>query len=72
VTTLVVAAHPDDEIIGAGIWLHRNARESLHILHITDGSPHDMQDARAQGFATREAYSSARRVIKKVIVKKIL
>lgn len=58
---LIVAAHPDDEVLGAGIWLHRHADYDRHILHITDGSPRDMQDARAKGFATRRDYAHARR-----------
>jgi LmbE family N-acetylglucosaminyl deacetylase len=56
-----VVAHPDDEVLGAGIWLHRNAAYDRHILHITDGSPRDMQDARAHGFRTRRGYAVARR-----------
>src|ERR1700742_489948 len=60
-TTLVVDAHPDDEVLGAAIWMHRRSRSPIHILHITDGSPRDMQDARRQGFASRSSYSSARR-----------
>ena len=58
---LVVVAHPDDEILGAGIWLHRHVEYDRHILYLTDGSPRDMQDARAAGFATRRSYAAARR-----------
>jgi LmbE family N-acetylglucosaminyl deacetylase len=58
---LVVVAHPDDEILGAGIWLRRHAEYGRHILYVTDGSPRDMQDARAAGFATRRSYAAARR-----------
>jgi LmbE family N-acetylglucosaminyl deacetylase len=58
---LIVAAHPDDEVLGAGIWLHRHAEYDRHVLHITDGSPRDMQDARAKGFTTRQDYAQARR-----------
>lgn len=58
---LLVVAHPDDEILGAGIWLRRHARDGRHLLHITDGSPRDMQDARAAGFTTRRSYAAARR-----------
>jgi LmbE family N-acetylglucosaminyl deacetylase len=46
--TLLVAAHPDDEILGAGIWLSRRPAESVHILHVTDGSPVDMHEAGAE------------------------
>ncbi|MEO8130395.1 MAG: PIG-L family deacetylase, partial [Bryobacteraceae bacterium] len=60
-TTLVVAAHPDDETLGAGIWMHRQAPDRVHVLHITDGSPQDMHDATLLGFPTRESYARARR-----------
>jgi LmbE family N-acetylglucosaminyl deacetylase len=59
--TLLVAAHPDDEILGAGIWLSRRPAESVHILHVTDGSPVDMHEAGAQGIRTRQEYASIRR-----------
>jgi N-acetylglucosamine malate deacetylase 2 len=36
---LVVAAHADDETIGA-TWILRRARE-VHVLHVTDGAPRD-------------------------------
>jgi LmbE family N-acetylglucosaminyl deacetylase len=32
-----------------------------HIIHVTDGAPRNLLDARALGFATREAYALARR-----------
>jgi LmbE family N-acetylglucosaminyl deacetylase len=58
---LIVVAHPDDEVLGAGIWMHRHGRFDCHILHLTDGSPRDGEDARSAGFETREAYADARR-----------
>jgi LmbE family N-acetylglucosaminyl deacetylase len=61
VKAIVVAAHPDDEVIGAAIWLHRHRASDVHILHITDGSPRDMQNARELGFPTRPEYANARR-----------
>ncbi len=59
--TLVVVAHPDDEILGAGIWLKRRSQAPVHILHVTDGSPQDMHEARALGIRTRHEYASIRR-----------
>jgi len=57
--TAVIAAHPDDEVIGAGSRLPR-LREAI-LVHVTDGSPRDLGDARACGFGTREEYAAARR-----------
>ncbi|HEY0454831.1 MAG TPA: PIG-L family deacetylase [Verrucomicrobiae bacterium] len=56
---LVVVAHPDDEFIGAGArFSHWSA---LSFVHVTDGAPRDMRDARESGFVSREAYAEARR-----------
>jgi LmbE family N-acetylglucosaminyl deacetylase len=35
--------------------------DSLDLIHVTDGAPHDVADARAAGCATREQYARARR-----------
>jgi LmbE family N-acetylglucosaminyl deacetylase len=56
---LLIAAHPDDETIGAGVLLSQ--AEGPAVVHVTDGSPINMADARAAGFSTREAYMAARR-----------
>jgi LmbE family N-acetylglucosaminyl deacetylase len=56
---VLLVAHPDDEIIGAGSRLH--LCENLTLVHVTDGAPRDLQDARAHGFYTAQAYAAARR-----------
>lgn len=56
---MAVVAHPDDETIGLGGHLADFA--DLMIVHVTDGAPRDMQDARAHGFSERSAYAQARR-----------
>ncbi|MFL6303637.1 MAG: PIG-L deacetylase family protein [Candidatus Sulfotelmatobacter sp.] len=57
--TLLIAAHPDDETIGAGALLRR--RPNIKVIHVTDGSPLNPGDALAAGFATRADYAEARR-----------
>jgi len=54
-----VAAHPDDETIGAGGQL--SLLPGPVFIHVTDGSPRDLSDASANGFRTREEYAEARR-----------
>jgi LmbE family N-acetylglucosaminyl deacetylase len=58
-TTLLVAAHPDDEVLGAGSRLGELGK--LTIVHVTDGAPRNMSDARRSGFSSREQYAQARR-----------
>lgn len=55
----IVVAHPDDETIGAGAQLPR--LEGVSIIHVTDGAPRNLQDARTHGFSTASGYAEARR-----------
>jgi LmbE family N-acetylglucosaminyl deacetylase len=57
---LLVAAHPDDEVIGAGGQLAAWA-DRLDIVHVTNGSPPDPLDAHRAGCATGEEYAAMRR-----------
>src|SRR3978361_1257873 len=56
---MIVVAHPDDEVIGAGGWLQRHP--AAHVIHVTDGAPRDDADARAAGFADGRSYAEVRR-----------
>jgi LmbE family N-acetylglucosaminyl deacetylase len=56
----IVAAHPDDETLGAGARLSRFS--GLILIHITDGAPRDMGDASAHGFSSCREYAAARRL----------
>jgi LmbE family N-acetylglucosaminyl deacetylase len=56
--TLLLAAHPDDEILGLGGQLADIP--DLTLIHVTDGAPRDLSAARSAGFATRRAYAQAR------------
>ncbi len=55
----LVVAHPDDETIGAGASLH--LFRNLLLVHVTDGAPRNLADARAYGFADAASYAAARR-----------
>jgi LmbE family N-acetylglucosaminyl deacetylase len=55
----LVAAHPDDETVGAGARLPRLA--GAHFICVTDGAPRDPVDREAAGCATRADYARRRR-----------
>jgi LmbE family N-acetylglucosaminyl deacetylase len=55
---LAIFAHPDDETIALGARLNRF--QNAHLVHVTDGAPQNPQEARTHGFASRDAYRSAR------------
>lgn len=57
--TMMIQAHPDDEVIGLGAHLHR--LQQGHFLHVTDGAPRDGHDAVANGFVGAHEYAEARR-----------
>lgn len=54
----MIAAHPDDEILGLGGQLAGIPR--LALIHVTDGAPRDLADAQRAGFASRRAYARVR------------
>ncbi len=55
----VIVAHAADEVVGAGCLISKLA--DVTVLHVTDGAPQDMQDAKAAGFEERSAYAQARK-----------
>jgi LmbE family N-acetylglucosaminyl deacetylase len=59
--TVVLAAHPDDETLGAGALLTR--LDAPTVVHLTDGAPYDtarLHDAEAE--ARRAAYARCRQI----------
>lgn len=54
----IVAAHPDDEAIGAGG--HFPQLRSAMFIHVTDGAPRNGRDAAALGFGSPHEYARAR------------
>lgn len=58
IPVLLVCAHPDDDVIGAGTRLPRLPRAT--VAYITDGAPADMADAARLGLPSPGAYAAAR------------
>jgi LmbE family N-acetylglucosaminyl deacetylase len=56
---LVVAAHPDDETIGASTMLA--TRHELTVIHVTDGAPRDRRWWPRGAPSSREEYARLRR-----------
>lgn len=56
---VIVAAHPDDEILGLGSRFCQLSQ--LSIIHLTDGAPRDLRDAGREGFDSWQGYAAARR-----------
>lgn len=56
---VVIVAHADDETLGLGAQLPR--MPGTTIVHVTDGAPRNLVDARRKGFTTAEEYAAARR-----------
>jgi N-acetylglucosamine malate deacetylase 2 len=59
---LILAAHPDDETLGAGGLLQRlsASRVPLAVAHLTDGAPANMVDASEHGFSSARDYAVGR------------
>lgn len=57
--TVILAAHPDDEVIGASAVMPQ--MPDLVVAHATDGAPANMHDASKLGFQNCLEYSAARR-----------
>ena len=55
---LIVAAHPEDEILGAS-WLLQHG-PGCHVVHVTDGAPKDASLRAPDAPPTREAYARQR------------
>lgn len=58
-SVLLVAAHPDDEVIGAGA--HLAFWSDVSVVHVTDGAPRNHSYAPGAAFPDRAAYAATRR-----------
>jgi N-acetylglucosamine malate deacetylase 2 len=58
--TMIVVAHPDDEVIGLGSRLPC-FRDLQAIIHVTDGAPRKGSDVANAGVATWQEYADLRR-----------
>lgn len=58
-TSILVFAHPDDEVIALGARLGRFRAERL--VHVTDGAPRNAADSRSHGFESVNEYRQVRR-----------
>jgi LmbE family N-acetylglucosaminyl deacetylase len=56
--TLLLFAHPDDEVVALGARLGRFG--GARFAYATDGAPRNEQDSRAHGFRTLDDYRKAR------------
>lgn len=59
-SVLIIAAHPDDEIVGVGVAMA--SLPNLTVVHVTDGVPNDPRYSTWAGFKTPEDYRRAREV----------
>jgi LmbE family N-acetylglucosaminyl deacetylase len=55
----VIVAHPADEIVGAGCLISKLV--DVTILHVTDGAPLDVTEAKTAGFNRPSEYAEARK-----------
>jgi LmbE family N-acetylglucosaminyl deacetylase len=56
--SLLLAAHPDDEVLAAGALL--SGLSACTVVHLTDGAPHDRHLSPARGELSRAQYAEVR------------